>query len=180
MEGETARRDDRHHLETELRKANVVVIVYSIEDAQSFDRIAEYWLPTIRSLGINVPCVLVGNKIDLRSAEGLTNEALEAEVLPVMQAYKEIETVGSPSCPFALMLNVVQCVEAGQRVHLRTSRAYAIFGFAVLSERRRQHSRNLLLCPTRRSLPYCTLIRLSRTLSETWLRERFTKNLQAL
>jgi len=73
-----ARKEDRAALENELRKAHVVVIVYSIDDSQSFDRIPEYWLPTLRSLGVNVPVVLCGNKIDLRTdTTGLTNEALE-------------------------------------------------------------------------------------------------------
>lgn len=35
-----------------------------------------YWLPTIRSLGVNVPVVLIGNKIDLREGQ-VTNQALE-------------------------------------------------------------------------------------------------------
>lgn len=51
-----ARREDRHHLEQELRKAQVVALVYSIDDPQSFDRMAEYWLPMIRQLGVNVRC----------------------------------------------------------------------------------------------------------------------------
>ena len=80
----TARREDRHHLEQELRKAQVVALVYSIDDPQSFDRMAEHWLPMIRQLGINVPVVLVGNKIDLRGASDVTNEALEEGALVIL------------------------------------------------------------------------------------------------
>jgi GTPase SAR1 family protein len=100
----TARREDRHHLEQELRKAQVVALVYSIDDPQSFDRMAEHWLPMIRQLGVNVPVVLVGNKIDLRGGSDVSNEALEdgaapvdslarrlserAEILPIMSEFK--------------------------------------------------------------------------------------------
>jgi Ras family protein T1 len=90
----SSRPEDRVYLENELRKADVVIICYAIDDAQSFDRIALYWLPYIRSQGSNLPVVLVGNKIDLRtqSTDALSNQALEAEIFPVMQAWKEIET----------------------------------------------------------------------------------------
>ena len=48
------RLEDRSHLVNEIRKAHVVAIVYAIDNPNSFDRIATYWLPTIRSLGVNV------------------------------------------------------------------------------------------------------------------------------
>ena len=34
-----------------------------------------------------VPVILVGNKIDLRGGE-VTNEALEAEIVPIMKEFK--------------------------------------------------------------------------------------------
>lgn len=106
------------HLENELRKAQVVLIVYAVDDSQSFDRIPEYWLPTIRSLGVNVPCVLVGNKIDLRdeSAGNLTNEALEQEILPIMSAWKEIETC--VECSAKLGVNIAEIFYFAQRAVL--------------------------------------------------------------
>jgi GTPase SAR1 family protein len=36
---------------------------------------------------IKVPVILVGNKIDLRGGE-FTNEALEEEILPIMNEFK--------------------------------------------------------------------------------------------
>jgi Ras family protein T1 len=69
----------------------VICLVYSISAPSSFDRIPTYWLPFIRSLGINKPVVLVGNKIDLRSGD-VTNAALEEELAPVMAEFKEVET----------------------------------------------------------------------------------------
>ncbi|MBW0490571.1 hypothetical protein O181_030286 [Austropuccinia psidii MF-1] len=86
------RPEDRHHLESEIRKAHVVVIIYSIEDSISFDRITTYWLPTIRSLGVNVPVILVGNKLDLRGSDDLSNEAFQSELSPLMREFKEVET----------------------------------------------------------------------------------------
>lgn len=34
-----------------------------------------------------IPCILVGNKIDLRGGE-VTNEALEEEIVPIMNEFK--------------------------------------------------------------------------------------------
>lgn len=90
----TAGPQDKQHLETECRKAHVICVVYSIDNPNSFDRIPTYWLPYFRQLGVNVPVILVGNKIDLRGGE-VTNEALEAEIIPIMNEFK----VCPPSLP---------------------------------------------------------------------------------
>lgn len=45
---------DRAHLESEIRKAHVICVVYSIDNSGSFDRIPTYWLPQFRQLGVNV------------------------------------------------------------------------------------------------------------------------------
>ena len=95
---------DRVHLESEIRKAHVICVVYSIDNPHSFDRIPTYWLPQFHQLGVNVhifwfifwahvwlvaqvPVILVGNKIDLRGGE-VTNEALEDEIIPIMKEFK--------------------------------------------------------------------------------------------
>jgi Ras family protein T1 len=96
--------EDKIHLESEIRKAHVICVVYGIDNPNSFDRIPTYWLPLFRQLGVNVrwlispssstsscclkvPVVLVGNKIDLRGGE-VTNEALEDEIVPIMNEFK--------------------------------------------------------------------------------------------
>ncbi|KAI5481376.1 hypothetical protein MNV49_004998 [Pseudohyphozyma bogoriensis] len=85
------RPEDRSHLENEIRKAHVVGIVYAIDNPNSFDRVPTYWLPTIRSLGVNVPVILIGNKIDLRAGE-VSEDALRDEIVPIMHEFKEVET----------------------------------------------------------------------------------------
>jgi len=84
--------DDKQHLESEIRKAHVICVVYSIENANTFDRIPTYWLPYFRQLGVNVPVILIGNKIDLRGGE-VTNEALEDEIVPIMNEFKVLPIV---------------------------------------------------------------------------------------
>ncbi|TNY18913.1 mitochondrial Rho GTPase [Rhodotorula diobovata] len=97
------RPEDRSHLVNEIRKAHVVGIVYAVDNPNSFDRVPTYWLPTIRALGVNVPVVLIGNKIDLREGQ-VTNQALEDEIVPIMQEYKEVETC--VECSAFLPLNI--------------------------------------------------------------------------
>lgn len=48
---------------------------------------AEYWLPLFRREGINLPVILVGNKIDLRGGQ-VTNRGLEDEIAPIMREFK--------------------------------------------------------------------------------------------
>ncbi|KAF9499026.1 mitochondrial Rho GTPase [Pleurotus eryngii] len=106
---------DKPHLESEIRKAHVICVVYSIDNPNSFDRIPTYWLPHFKQLGVNVPVILVGNKIDLRGGE-VTNEALEAEILPIMNEFKEVET----------------CVECSAKMPLNVSEVFYFAQKAVL------------------------------------------------
>ncbi|KAI8986202.1 mitochondrial Rho GTPase [Trametes punicea] len=107
--------NDRHHLEAEIRKAHVICVVYAIDNPNSFDRIPAYWLPYFRQLGVNVPVILVGNKIDLRGGE-VTNEALEDEIIPIMNEFKEVETC--VECSAKLPLNVSEVFYFAQKAVL--------------------------------------------------------------
>lgn len=77
----------RPHLLSQLTRAHVICLVYSISEPSSFDRVAEFWLPLFRREGVNVPVILVGNKIDLRGGE-VTNQGLEDEIAPIMREFK--------------------------------------------------------------------------------------------
>ncbi|KAI0304488.1 P-loop containing nucleoside triphosphate hydrolase protein [Multifurca ochricompacta] len=106
---------DKDHLELEIRKAHVICVVYAIDNSNSFNRIPVYWLPYFRQLGINVPVILVGNKIDLRGGE-VTNKALEDEIGPIMGDFKEVET----------------CVECSAKIPLNVSEVFYFAQKAVL------------------------------------------------
>ncbi|KAH8918630.1 mitochondrial Rho GTPase [Atractiella rhizophila] len=99
----SSRSEDLSNLQNELRKSDVVCVVYSVDNPSSFDRVGAYWLPMMRGVGVNLPVILVGNKIDLRSGE-VTRQALEDEVLPLMNQFKEIETC--VECSSLIPLNV--------------------------------------------------------------------------
>ncbi|KAK4051643.1 ERMES complex Ca(2+)-binding regulatory GTPase gem1 [Microbotryomycetes sp. JL201] len=93
----------------------IVDTSHAIDNPNSFDRVPTYWLPTIRSLGVNVPVILVGNKIDLRQGQ-VSNEALEDEILPIMQEFKEVET----------------CVECSAKIPVNVSEVFYFAQNAVL------------------------------------------------
>ena len=80
---------ERTNLNKEIRKSNVILLVYS--DHYSYERVALFWLPHFRSLGVNVPVVLCANKSDL-SANVSTEQVIEDEMLPVMAEFKEIDS----------------------------------------------------------------------------------------
>jgi len=56
-----------------------------------YERVALFWMPYFRSLGVNVPVVLCANKSDL-AANGGTSQVVEDEMLPVMAEFKEIDS----------------------------------------------------------------------------------------
>ena len=80
---------ERKNLDKEIRKSNVILLVYS--DHYSYERVALWWLPHFRSLGVNVPVVLCANKSDLCS-NVTTEQVVEDEMLPVMAEFKEIDS----------------------------------------------------------------------------------------
>ncbi|KAL1859518.1 hypothetical protein VTK73DRAFT_7581 [Phialemonium thermophilum] len=85
----SARPQDRTTLRKEIRKSNVILLVYS--DHYSYERVALFWMPYFRSLGVNVPVVLCANKSDLAS-DGSTAQVVEEEMLPVMAEFREIDS----------------------------------------------------------------------------------------
>ncbi|XP_022247924.1 mitochondrial Rho GTPase 1-like isoform X4 [Limulus polyphemus] len=85
----SSQEQDENILLEEINKANVVCVVYSVDDDDTIDRITSYWLPFIRDhLGEdhNTPVVLVGNKTDLVEYSSLDM------ILPIMNQFEEVET----------------------------------------------------------------------------------------
>ncbi|KYK54906.1 mitochondrial Rho GTPase 1 [Drechmeria coniospora] len=85
----SARPQDRTTLRKEIRKCNVILLVYA--DHYSYERVALFWMPYFRSLGVNVPVVLCANKSDLAS-QGSTPQIVDEEMLPVMAEFREIDS----------------------------------------------------------------------------------------
>jgi Ras family protein T1 len=63
-------------------------------------------------LGVNVPVVLVGNRIDTRGGD-ITNEALEDEILPIMNDFKEVETC--VECSARTLVNIAEVFYFAQK-----------------------------------------------------------------
>ena len=85
----SARPQDRTTLRKEIRKCNVILLIYA--DHYSYERVALFWMPYFRSLGVNVPVVLCANKADL-AGQGNTPQVVEEEMLPVMAEFREIDS----------------------------------------------------------------------------------------
>lgn len=80
---------DDQQLESELERADVVCVVYAVDDEDTLDSVTDHWLPLLRvTLGENhkKPVILVGNKVDM-----IDYSTMEA-VLPIMNDFEEIET----------------------------------------------------------------------------------------
>jgi mitochondrial Rho GTPase 1 len=103
---------ERVNLAREIRKSNVILLVYS--DHYSYERVALFWLPYFRSLGVNVPVVLCANKSDL-AANGSSPQVVEEEMLPVMAEFKEIDS----------------CIRTSAREHYNVNEAFFLCQKAV-------------------------------------------------
>ncbi|XP_046899517.1 mitochondrial Rho GTPase 1b isoform X3 [Hypomesus transpacificus] len=73
----------------EISKANVICIVYSVNNKNSIEKVTSHWIPLIldnTDKDSRVPLILVGNKSDL-----VEHSSMET-ILPIMNEYTEIET----------------------------------------------------------------------------------------
>ena len=67
-----------------------MLLVYS--DHYSYERVALFWMPYFRSLGVNVPVVLCANKSDLSPNGASTAQIINDEMLPLLAEFKEIDS----------------------------------------------------------------------------------------
>nr|XP_023685680.1 mitochondrial Rho GTPase 1-A-like isoform X4 [Paramormyrops kingsleyae] len=73
----------------EISKANVICIVYAVNNKKSIERVTSHWIPLIADRtdkDSRVPLILVGNKSDLVEHSSMDT------ILPIMNQYSEIET----------------------------------------------------------------------------------------
>lgn len=103
---------DRPNLAREIRRSNVILLVYS--DHYSYERVALFWLPYFRSLGVNIPVILCANKSDLTTGTS-TAQVVEEEMLPVMAEFKEIDS----------------CIRTSAREHFNVNEAFFLCQKAV-------------------------------------------------
>lgn len=104
---------DETALIDEIQKANVVCVVYSVEDEDTIERITSHWLPYIRrTLGDNhkTPIILVGNKADLMEYTNMEG------ILPIMNDFAEIETC--IECSAKTMKNISELFYYAQKAVL--------------------------------------------------------------
>ncbi|XP_055338311.1 mitochondrial Rho GTPase 1-A-like [Paramacrobiotus metropolitanus] len=112
------REQTENDISSEVCRADVVCLVYSLVDDESFNRIASYWLPKIRERlgdGHKTPVILVGNKSDERFEHGDHESGLN-RVVPVMAKFKEIDT--SIECSAKTMKNLAELFFYAQKAVL--------------------------------------------------------------
>jgi mitochondrial Rho GTPase 1 len=80
-----------------------------------------------------VPVILVGNKIDLRGGE-VTNEALEEEIIPIMDEFKVRTLIQLLTFLYSRCLaqEVETCVECSAKMPLNVSEVFYFAQKAVL------------------------------------------------
>eukprot|EP00742_Colponemidia_sp_Colp-10_P006117 GILJ01006545.1.p1 GENE.GILJ01006545.1~~GILJ01006545.1.p1 ORF type:complete len:664 (+),score=78.57 GILJ01006545.1:33-1994(+) len=125
----SSRPEDKSKTVDELRLADVVVLVYAVDRAETFTRVATYWLPEIKKYtqenkkgtaetkrALKVPVVLVGNKLDTRGQDTHSSQHLQHNVLPVLQQFEEVETC--LECSAKAFLNISEVFYAAQKAVL--------------------------------------------------------------
>ncbi|TIB70375.1 hypothetical protein E3Q24_02988 [Wallemia mellicola] len=86
----------------EIKKSNVICLVYSISDSQTHSNIRE-WLSYFKSNGINNPIILIGNKLDFPNPD----YSFDTDIIPIMKEFKEIETCVEASAKTKTNINEI-------------------------------------------------------------------------
>jgi len=76
-------------LMSEIKRADVICVVYAVDEEDTLASVTDHWLPLIRSIlgdEHRTPVILVGNKVDM-----IDYSTMES-VMPIMNEYDEIET----------------------------------------------------------------------------------------
>ncbi|OQV24366.1 Mitochondrial Rho GTPase 1-A [Hypsibius exemplaris] len=112
------REQSENDISSEIVRADVICLVYSVVDDETFNRLSKYWLPLIREkLGDShkVPVILVGNKSDERFEQGEQDSSLN-RAIPIMHKFKEVET--SLECSAKSMKNLAELFFYAQKAVL--------------------------------------------------------------
>ncbi|XP_034059380.1 mitochondrial Rho GTPase 1b isoform X1 [Gymnodraco acuticeps] len=121
----------------EISKANVICIVYSVNNKTSIEKVTSHWLPLINDntdKDSRVPLILVGNKSDL-----VEHSSMET-ILPIMNRHSEIET----------------CVECSAKNLKNISELFYYAQKAVL------HPTGPLYCPEKKNMKLLCIKALTR------------------
>ena len=73
----------------EIEKANVIILVYDVNNFDITKRVKTFWLPRIVKINDKVPIILCGNKMDLRSQRSESD--LESYMTPNFLEFKQVE-----------------------------------------------------------------------------------------
>lgn len=80
-------------VDDDLKSADVIVLVYDVNNELSTKRVSSHWLPKFRAATLNVPIILVGNKIDTRGgiADPTAAAKMEEFIKPIMDDFREVD-----------------------------------------------------------------------------------------
>ncbi|VEL07997.1 unnamed protein product [Protopolystoma xenopodis] len=100
----SSRLQNSDELCSEICRADVMCLVYALDDDNSISKLRSYWLPFIQQCetksGLRTPVVLVGNKLDLVPVSKmeafsdaiLSSNGVDSHVLPIMNDFPDVET----------------------------------------------------------------------------------------
>ncbi|KAI9297831.1 hypothetical protein K502DRAFT_346761 [Neoconidiobolus thromboides FSU 785] len=108
----------RDQIINDLKKSDVLCLIYSCIDRDSFLKIPDYWLTLVKSLNLKIPIIIIGNKEDLK-IESNSPISFEEEVLPLMNLYQEIE--GCMECSSKELINHSEVFYLAQKAVLYPS-----------------------------------------------------------
>ena len=85
----SSNKSHEQHTDSEIEKASVIVLVYDLTNHDSIKNMRTIWLPRIVKINENVPIIIAGNKMDLRSTAA--ESEMESLLTPTFMDFKQVE-----------------------------------------------------------------------------------------
>ena len=107
-------KDDEQFNDTQIEKANIILLVYDVTSNEGVKRLRSYWMPRIFKINDKVPVIYVGNKIDLRTSNA--DNDLSNLLNHHFEQFKQIQM--GIECSAKVYINLIDVIAAAQRTVL--------------------------------------------------------------
>ena len=106
-----ANKEEEQSTDLEIEKAQVIVLIYDVNNLECIKRLRSNWIPRIIKINDKIPIILVGNKVDLRSSH--QEGELESFLTSLFLEFKQVEM--GIECSAKGYMNLIDIVYCAQR-----------------------------------------------------------------
>ena len=110
----SSNKNEEQNTDSQIERANIIVLVYDVNNFDSIKRLKTYWMPKISTINEKVPVIFAGNKFDLRSSNA--DNELSNILNHHFDQFKQVQL--GIECSAKVYFNLIDLITAAQRTVL--------------------------------------------------------------